>query len=216
MTAGRDGSAGKDGQAPVPYAQWYRSAFPELADSVIAEAWRMESPAVRQYWTNLAARPSDAALTGWIENHPAEFAAWVDAQRSIGGVAPVASVMAARPARDAPSLLADILDDYEAYARMDITPQMQDKFARWREQAGHPAQAAFIDYRCDHSHHGDAYRMTGSCRNCRSPLLALFSVGHKAAFGISGPSCPVCGQQATSWTRLATPDEIPADFEAAR
>jgi hypothetical protein len=72
------------------------------------------------------------------------------------------------------------------------------------------AGGVFVDYRCDHEHHGDAYRMIGRCRNCRSPLLGLFSTGHEAAHGISGPTCPVCGMQATTWDRLAAPGEIPA------
>jgi len=87
---------------------------------------------------------------------------------------------------------------------------------------GTPAAApepipAFVDARC---HHRDcetknAYRMIGSCYNCGTkPVLGLFTTGHEKRNGVLGEDCPVCGTRNLHWTRLATPDEIPADFEA--
>lgn len=75
---------------------------------------------------------------------------------------------------------------------------------------------AFLDLRCGHEHHRDrgVYRMVGKCGNCTSEVLGLHTVGHEAMYGISGPECPVCGISAVFWRRMATPDEIPADFEA--
>lgn len=71
----------------------------------------------------------------------------------------------------------------------------------------------FADRRCSHDtcQRKGVYRMIGGCYNCGlSPLLGLFSVSHEA----SGGDCPVCGTNRLHWDRLATPDEIPASFEA--
>lgn len=69
-----------------------------------------------------------------------------------------------------------------------------------------------VDRRCSQGGcpHKGIYRMIGGCYNCRTePLLGLFSVSHEA----QGGDCPVCGTNRLHWDRLATPDEIPADFE---
>lgn len=71
----------------------------------------------------------------------------------------------------------------------------------------------FVDRRCTYGscvHKDGAYRMIGNCSNCRTePILGLFTAGHEAL----GGDCPVCGCNRLSWTRLATPNEIPAGFE---
>ena len=75
--------------------------------------------------------------------------------------------------------------------------------------------SAFVDRRCRYGscgHKGGVYRMIGGCLNCRTErLLGLFTAGHEAI----GGNCPVCGCAKLHWDRLASPDEIPADFEPA-
>ena len=74
---------------------------------------------------------------------------------------------------------------------------------------------AFLDRRCSMGAcpHKGAYRMIGACRNCGTePILGLFTAGHEA----TGGDCPVCGCNRLHWDRLATPDEIPADFETSQ
>lgn len=73
---------------------------------------------------------------------------------------------------------------------------------------------ALVDARCSLCTEAGkgAYRMIGRCRNCGlSPVLGLHSVSHEAILD----DCPVCGTRNVSWDRLATPDEIPAEFEEA-
>ena len=54
------------------------------------------------------------------------------------------------------------------------------------------------------------YRMIGGCYNCGTALiLGLFTAGHEKG----GGKCPRCGCDRLHWDRLATEDEIPADFE---
>jgi hypothetical protein len=86
-----------------------------------------------------------------------------------------------------------------------------------RQETYDPAGAVLlVDRRCGHPSCRDAkrgvYRMIGGCYNCGAkPLIGLFTVTHEAG----GGDCPACGCARLHWDRLATPDEIPADFEAA-
>jgi hypothetical protein len=77
------------------------------------------------------------------------------------------------------------------------------------------AEGLFVDRRCGICRDAgktDAYRMTGGCYNCgTAPILGLFTAGHEKG----GGKCPVCGCERLHWDRLATADEIPADFEEA-
>lgn len=55
--------------------------------------------------------------------------------------------------------------------------------------------------------------MVGRCTNCGVEALVLYRAGDKSA----DADCPTCGVwHSIRTTRLATPDEIPAAFEAAR
>lgn len=78
-----------------------------------------------------------------------------------------------------------------------------------------PGQApAFVDARCSRCTEAGkgAYRMVGRCRNCGlTPVLGLHGVSHEATLD----GCPVCGTRNVTWDRLATPDEIPVEFEEA-
>lgn len=56
----------------------------------------------------------------------------------------------------------------------------------------------------------DTYRMIGYCTNCGADVLMLYRAGDKAA----SLDCPVCGNWHTVQSkRLATPDELPMDYE---
>jgi hypothetical protein len=75
-----------------------------------------------------------------------------------------------------------------------------------------PAAPGLVDRRCGHDWcaRKGVYRMIGGCSNCGAePLLGLFTATHEAR----GGDCPTCGCDRLHWDRLATPDEIPADFE---
>lgn len=74
----------------------------------------------------------------------------------------------------------------------------------------------FVDARCDctrcTSRTTEGYRMIGRCSNCGVEALVLYRAGDKSA----PADCPTCGVwRSIHTTRLATPDEIPTEFEAA-
>lgn len=66
-----------------------------------------------------------------------------------------------------------------------------------------------VDRRCTFpqcGHKKGAYRMVGSCWNCKAePILMLFTEGHESSRG----TCPTCGCDQVRAERLATDDEIP-------
>jgi transcription elongation factor Elf1 len=55
----------------------------------------------------------------------------------------------------------------------------------------------------------DIYRMVGRCSNCGSDVLCIYRAGDKAA-PLECPTCEV--YRAVTPQRLATPDEVPADW----
>jgi hypothetical protein len=65
-----------------------------------------------------------------------------------------------------------------------------------------------IDERCAHRNCADnktAYRMSGSCMNCKAgPLVGLFTADH-AAFTVQS-RCPACGCREVRWKQLADLD----------
>lgn len=82
-----------------------------------------------------------------------------------------------------------------------------------------------VDARCSYHHIGmgadcttkDAYRLVGSCANCNSQIVGLFTVGHEANSGWNSPECPVCqckgklywkGLEDTYWKGL---EDTPAE-----
>lgn len=84
-------------------AAW--GAFYGIDAGTVAEDWPKITPRTRENWraavdaaisiSALAAQeqpaPGSAEVAAWIQDNPREFAAWVDAQRRIGGPAPGAT-----------------------------------------------------------------------------------------------------------------------------
>jgi hypothetical protein len=70
--------------------------------------------------------------------------------------------------------------------------------------------AKIVDARCTNEacrrpgHSTVEYRMKGRCSNCRAhDIIGVFSRGHEAGEGMTGPRCPICGCMELQWKGLA-------------
>lgn len=87
------------------------------------------------------------------------------------------------------------------------------------QQVSPKLRLPMVDSRCGYEHRGADqdcrkkadYRMVGSCANCKSRVVGLFTVGHEANGGWNSPKCPVCQcTQSLYWKGLEDDAKPPA------